>query len=114
VRRRHYFELVRAFLVERPDALFLNIAAGFTSYPFLLDPGCGCVETDYAHITAYKERRVAELIAAGELPKRQVAFHALDLENLRLPTALARFEAQLATWTASGPAWARARRKPSS
>lgn len=54
LRCRFFLERLQAFVKENTNPIFINIAAGFTSYPFLVKPPCPCIEVDYKHIIDFK------------------------------------------------------------
>lgn len=100
LRNRFYLERIREFVDEHNDSVFVNMAAGFTSYPYLFDTPCRCIETDYPHILNFKEKKVERWQQDGTLPERSVEFYPLDLEN---PDELKNFEKNFASWCADKP-----------
>lgn len=101
LRNRFYLDRIEEFVNGHKDALFINMAAGFTSYPFLIDPSCQCKETDYAHIMAFKKKKVEQWEEEGVLPHRSVEFYPLDMEN---PQELKQFKHAFASWCSGKPA----------
>jgi O-methyltransferase involved in polyketide biosynthesis len=81
LRNRFYLERVSEFLRTRGDAVFVNIAAGFSNYPFLLEAGCTCAEVDFAHVIDSKVQRTTIWQREGTLPKRTVQTHGADLST---------------------------------
>ena len=81
VRNRFFLGRLNDFFSRHPGGLFLNIAAGFTSYPYLMDPRVETVEVDLPDVVTYKSRRVKEFQEAGQLPRRRVCFLAADLNS---------------------------------
>ncbi|MBF0553896.1 MAG: class I SAM-dependent methyltransferase [Nitrospirae bacterium] len=80
---RHLFflERLRDFIRDNDSPLFVNVAAGFTSYPFLLPPHCRCVETDFAHIMNFKKQNILQWQQSGIVPSRTTRYYPLDLES---------------------------------
>ncbi|MEO5359478.1 MAG: class I SAM-dependent methyltransferase [Nitrospirota bacterium] len=82
LRHRFFLDHLRAFISENNNPLIVNVAAGFTSYPFLLAPNCRCIETDYAHIINYKKQNILKWQQDGVLPVRRTEFYPLDLDSV--------------------------------
>ncbi|MFC1461193.1 class I SAM-dependent methyltransferase [Verrucomicrobiota bacterium] len=101
LRNRFYLDRVQGFVDSHPAGVFINMAAGFTSYPYLLDVPCRCIETDYSHIMAFKEKKIRLWQEKGVLPERAVEFYPLDMES---PEGLKQFEKDFASWCADRPA----------
>ncbi len=81
VRNRFFLEWLNLEIASNRTGVFVNIGAGFTSYPFLIDEACRCVEIDYGHVIKHKQERIAKWQNEGTLPKRQVEFIPADLSN---------------------------------
>jgi O-methyltransferase involved in polyketide biosynthesis len=81
VRNRFFLDQLQEFTHAHPAAVVCNIGAGFTSYPFLLEPGVHFVEVDYPDVSAQKQRRLAELQSRNILPQRAIDFVMADLNN---------------------------------
>lgn len=82
LRGRFFLEEVSTFLRENPDSVFINIGAGFCSYPFLMPEGGAYFEVDCEDNVRHKQERIRELVGEGILPPRDIQFEAVDLENL--------------------------------
>jgi O-methyltransferase involved in polyketide biosynthesis len=80
VRNRFFLERLSVFAAGGP-AIFVNIAAGFTSYPFLLEQAVRTIEIDLPAIVEVKSARLGELQRAGVLPIRPVRLIAADLND---------------------------------
>lgn len=100
LRNRFYLDKINEFGNEYDDIVFINMAAGFTSYPYLCDTPCRCIETDYSHIIDFKEKQVREWQRDGTLPERPVEFYPVDMENV---DELKTFEKSFASWCADKP-----------
>jgi O-methyltransferase involved in polyketide biosynthesis len=83
LRNRFFLEQLNTFLVSNQDAVFINIAAGFTSYPFLVDQPCHCIEVDYPQVVGFKRAKINEWQSEGKLPERDINFLAADLTDER-------------------------------
>ena len=81
LRNRFFLECLNSYLNSSQATAFVNIGAGFTSYPFLTDKPCRCIEVDYAHVIEYKRQRIAQWQDEGLLPKRDIDFLAADLTD---------------------------------
>jgi len=83
LRNRFYLGHLRQFLHEqkyqRPIAV--NIASGFTSYPFLIDEKCTFLEFDLPAIMEYKKKTVARWMREKKLPVRSVHYIPVDLND---------------------------------
>lgn len=82
LRNRFYLDVLEAGIRRDPDTVFVNLAAGFTSYPFLTEKPCRAVEVDFDHVCEYKRAKVGALRKEGLLPARDVEFVACDLRSL--------------------------------
>ena len=79
VRNRFFLERLEAELEKDPTTVFINFGAGFTSYPFLTERPCECIEVDFEHVCDFKQRKITEWQSKGILPARDVEFIAADL-----------------------------------
>jgi len=82
IRNRFFLEQLKLFVDNNSNPIFINIAAGFTSYPFLLNKKCRYVEIDYKHIISYKNNMINKWIKEGLLPNRNIIFLSTDLINI--------------------------------
>lgn len=81
VRNRYFLERLNDQIATGHIASFINVAAGFTSYPFLINNPCRCVEIDFDHVLAYKQSRIATWQNAGKMPHREIAYFPADLND---------------------------------
>lgn len=81
LRNRYFADALEAFEKQHRPFTFLNIAAGFTTYPYLLDGENRVIEVDYPHVIAYKKEKLALFEKEGKIPKRQIQFVSLDLNQ---------------------------------
>jgi O-methyltransferase involved in polyketide biosynthesis len=79
LRNRFYLTRLRAFVDAHAAPTFVNLGAGFTSYPQLVDARCRSIEVDLPGIVAHKRERVDAWVRDGALPERNLTFHAADL-----------------------------------
>src|SRR5262245_47458629 len=99
LRNRFYLTRLRDFVATHAALdtapTFVNLGAGFTSYPQLVDQRCRSVEVDLPSIVVTKQARVTAWVASGVLPRRDVTFFPADLMRA---ADLDRLETALATW----------------
>jgi hypothetical protein len=74
IRNRFFLERIQAFVSNHADSALVNLGAGFTSYPFLLDRSIRVLEVDFPHVTTYKQSRIDDLTQRGVLPIRSIQF----------------------------------------
>ena len=79
LRNRFYLDVLENALREQPSAVFVNLAAGFSSYPFLIEKPCRSIEVDFDHVCRFKRSKIEKWRAAGLLPPREVELVACDL-----------------------------------
>lgn len=79
LRNRFYLEEMRQFLARHPDAPVLNLAAGFSSYPFLIEGGGWRGEADLPAVIEFKRSQVGEWRNLGTLPDRKVEYFSADV-----------------------------------
>ena len=82
LRNRFFLDRLQAFVRTHSEAVLVNLGAGFTSYPFLLDRGIRALEVDLPHVTAYKKLRINDLRKARVLPDRPIEFCDANLNHL--------------------------------
>lgn len=81
LRCRFFLERIQAFIQENVNSIFINIASGFTSYPFLLEPPCPCIEVDYQQVIEFKSSQIYTWQDEEILPRREIEFVPTDLKN---------------------------------
>jgi O-methyltransferase involved in polyketide biosynthesis len=81
VRNRFFLEKIQDFIDDNQDPVFVDIAAGFDNYPFLLRGECAFLEFDLPHVMAYKKEMVDRWMAEGKLPRRSVEYLSTDLND---------------------------------
>jgi O-methyltransferase involved in polyketide biosynthesis len=81
LRHRFFLDHLKDFTGKYDNPLFVNIAAGLTSYPFLLDKPCRCVETDFPHVIKFKKEKILRWQQDGIVPPRETEYYPLNLEN---------------------------------
>ena len=80
LRNRFFLENIKAFIKKNGPCVFINLGAGFTSYPYLCE-GIESVEVDFSHIIEFKKDKTVELMKKGLLPQRTVKYIAADLQD---------------------------------
>ena len=83
IRNRFFLEQLQSFIDINSNPIFINVGAGFTSYPFLLNKICRYVEIDFKNIITYKSKMVNKWIREGVLPNRNIIFLPADLCNIK-------------------------------
>ncbi len=58
LRNRFFLEQLKSFIDKSSNPVFVNIAAGFTSYPFLITNPCKFIEIDLPYIIEYKQKKI--------------------------------------------------------
>ncbi|MFH1842570.1 MAG: class I SAM-dependent methyltransferase [bacterium] len=87
-RNRFFLERMRAQLGDNGLGALVNIAAGFTSYPFLIDSPVPCFEVDLAPVVAIKCQAISRWQREGVLPVRNIEFICADLSDATDQTAM--------------------------
>ncbi len=92
LRNRFFLDTLRFFVRSAKNPVFVNIGAGFTSYPFLVKEPCRIIEVDLDHVIDFKRKKIKTWIKNGRMPKRMVEFIPADLcsagDRKRLQTRL--------------------------
>jgi O-methyltransferase involved in polyketide biosynthesis len=81
LRNRFYLERLTQFVQEQEHPVFINLGAGFSSYPFLLERDCPCAEIDLKQIVDYKRERIELWQREAVLPQRTIEFLAADVTS---------------------------------
>ncbi len=81
VRNRYFLERLNNHVNSGYITTFVNIGAGFTSYPFLINNPCRCIEVDFDHVLRYKQKKIAIWQNAGKMPERPIIYISADLSN---------------------------------
>jgi len=77
VRHRFFLEKIE----ELKPQFLVNLASGFTSYPFILPPSIKVIEVDRPHILEHKQKMIGEWNKNRALPERDVIYLAADLSS---------------------------------
>jgi O-methyltransferase involved in polyketide biosynthesis len=80
LRNRFFLENIKDFIQQHHNCVFVNLACGFTNYPFLVDHA-KYIETDLKHVIEFKKSKMAKWQKEGKLPKRKIDFYAVDFNN---------------------------------
>jgi O-methyltransferase involved in polyketide biosynthesis len=81
LRNRFFLEQIKKFVTVNNHTVFISIAAGFDNYPFLIEADFRSVEYDLPNIMDLKKRRVEQWMKEKRLPKRNIEFMAIDLNE---------------------------------
>jgi O-methyltransferase involved in polyketide biosynthesis len=81
IRNRYFLTLLESFIKKNKNSVFINIAAGFTNYPFLVKPKCKFIEVDYRHVIEFKKNKIDKWQHENKLPNRKIEFFAVDLQS---------------------------------
>jgi len=79
LRNRFFLDQLRMFIGSVVDPVFVNMGAGFTSYPFLVEEPCRCIEVDLNYVIEYKQKQIETWIQKGKLPDRRIEYISADL-----------------------------------
>ena len=89
LRNRFFLEEITSYLAQEPEAVFINIGAGFSSYPFLMAKDRIYCEIDCTDNIRKKKQKIKQLQDSGLLPKRDIRFYSVDLDDLSQIDSLA-------------------------
>ncbi|NIM65393.1 MAG: hypothetical protein GTO51_05310 [Candidatus Latescibacteria bacterium] len=81
LRNRFFLDCLNSHINADTSIVFVNVGAGFTSYPFLTNKPCRCIEVDYAHVIDFKRKKIEGWQEEGIVPKRGIDYIAADLNN---------------------------------
>lgn len=81
LRNRFFLEHLKGFIANNENGVFINIASGFTNYPFLIDGDCKFVEIDLPNIIGFKRDKTDQWMAENKLPRRKIEFISADLND---------------------------------
>lgn len=81
LRNRFYLDVLERALAEDPGTVLVNLAAGFTSYPYLTAGAFRAIEVDFERVCRYKRERLDRFGREGLLPDRSVELAACDLAD---------------------------------
>lgn len=81
LRNRFFLEQLKSFIDKSSNPIFVNIGAGFTSYPFIVSKDCKFIEVDLPNIINYKQEKIKQFIENGDLPNRDITFLSADICN---------------------------------
>ena len=79
LRNRFFLEQMNSFIRESSQPVFVNIGAGFTSYPFLIKKPCKFIEVDLPNVIEYKQEKIRKFIENEKLPKRDITFISANI-----------------------------------
>ena len=79
IRNRFFLEQADRFFADEPQGVFVNVAAGFTSYPYLFKNPVEAVEIDLPGVVDFKKKKLQAFQKGNLLPKRKVDYFSVDL-----------------------------------
>ncbi len=88
VRNRFFLDNARQFFSENANGVFVNIGAGFTSYPYLLENPIEAIEIDLPEVIEYKRNKILEFQRHKLVPARQVDYLSANLKSAQQRQAL--------------------------
>lgn len=102
IRNRYFLEHLKKFVSSHAKPVFVNVGAGFTNYPFLIDSPFQSVEIDLQHAIEFKTSKIRQWQIEGILPVKNIEFFSCDLRNIG---ELERLDKQLPSWIRSKPSF---------
>ena len=81
LRNRFFLEKLKLFINESSHPIFVNIGAGFSSYPFLVSKDCEFIEVDLPNIINYKQEKIKQFIKKGDISNKDITFLSADICN---------------------------------
>lgn len=81
LRNRYFTDRLEEFEAKHSSFTFLNIAAGFTSYPWNLNSRNRVIEIDYPHVIRFREEKLAGFESENKIPKRPIQFVPMNLNG---------------------------------
>ena len=82
LRHRFFLERLREFHIQVTNGVFINIGAGFTNYPYLINTPIASCEVDKPNLIKSKQQRIQKLQSSQQLPERDILFLCTtDLNN---------------------------------
>ena len=81
IRNRFFLDELKFFFNLHKNSVFINLGAGFSNYPFLLNSNHRFCEVDCPEIIKVKINRISEFEKKGIFPKRDITFFESNLDN---------------------------------
>ena len=82
LRHRFFLERLREFHIQATNGVFINIGAGFTNYPYLINTPIASCEVDNPNLIKSKQQRIQKLQSSQQLPEREIlSLCTTDLNN---------------------------------
>ncbi|EKE16556.1 MAG: adenosine-deaminase [uncultured bacterium] len=79
LRNNFFLKKLKLFFKGHPEGIFVNIGAGFSTYPFLLSDKFKYIEVDTPGLIDEKKKKTKELTDNNLLPARNIKFYSADL-----------------------------------
>jgi len=93
-RNRCILEMLEKHAAPEDNSLVINIGAGFSMYPYVLNSKLQHLEIDLPNVASYKREEVRRFIQDGKLPERNVSHRSFNITNKE---ALAELKAHINT-----------------
>ncbi len=74
LRHRFFLERLREFSIQAINGVFINIGAGFTNYPYLINTPITSCEVDKPNLIKSKQQKIQKLQSSQLLPERDILF----------------------------------------
>ena len=90
LRNRFFLESARRFFDRYPNGVLVNLAAGLSHHPLLLDESVTCIEVERSAVIELKREAFARWVKSGEIPAREIEWVGCDLND---PVAISKLAA---------------------
>ena len=81
LRNRYFLDKIKENVIKNGIEVLINFGAGFSMYPFLLDPKIIHIEIDKPEIVGYKKNKIEQWQKEDILPKRNLHFVGVDFST---------------------------------
>ena len=81
LRNRFFLDELKSFFRLHKNSVFINLGAGFSNYPFLLNSNHRFCEVDCSEIINVKINKIFEFGERGVFPRRDITFFELNLDK---------------------------------
>ena len=99
LRHRFFLERLQEFSIQATNGVFINIGAGFTNYPYLINTPIPSCEVDKPNVIKSKQQRVKKLQSSQRLPERDILF--IPTKDLNKSSENKKLFNSLSQWIAS-------------
>ncbi|RAJ15976.1 leucine carboxyl methyltransferase [Arenibacter echinorum] len=81
LRNRYFLDKIKENVIKNGTEVLINFGAGFSMYPFLLDPKIIHIEIDKPEIVGHKKFKIEQWQNEDLLPKRNLHFIGVDFSK---------------------------------